>query len=265
MGSRDFSTQLNDGVPDNRPVDNDAPLGMRLELVDSIYHLAEAHTDLVDPMRLYRVMIHAMGIDASENPGTGPRNGAVKQIKVLEWSRVYDLICRWWAEFPLELKAAYQSKVNTVLSANGIAWDLGKDGTLHRVLPPAVQVQIEATFLELSHPRFAAGLASYLAALSAYNDRPQRGRDACKSILDAFESVAKEIFGVPTGTLGDALGKARKTQALATETISVLEKIYAMSNNHFRHGMTTAFMLKPAEVDFVFVSCLAGILLMVRL
>lgn len=45
----------------------------------------------------------------------------------------------------------------------------------------------------------------------------------------------------------------------------MLQKIYDMANSHFRHGMTTPFTLKPAEVDFVLVSCVAGILLVVRL
>jgi hypothetical protein len=99
--------------------------------------------------------------------------------------------------------------------------------------------------------------------MKAYDDRPQRGRDVCKNIFDALGSVAKQVFRMPTGTFGKVLDKARGQ--MASETIATLQKLYEMANNHFRHGMTTPFTLKSAEVDFVLVSCLAGILLFARL
>ena len=117
----------------------------------------------------------------------------------------------------------------------------------------------------MSQPRFAAALALFREAMNAYDDRPQRGRDACKNIFDALESVSKEVLGMPNATFGNVLAEARKQQSMASETISVLQKLYDMANGHFRHGMTTPFTLKAAEVDFVLVSCLAGILLFVRL
>ena len=70
---------------------------------------------------------------------------------------------------------------------------------------------------------------------------------------------------MPTATFGNVLVEARKRQSMASETIAMLQKLYDMANNHFRHGMTTPFTLKPPEVDFVLVSCVAGILLFVRL
>ena len=129
--------------------------------------------------------------------------------------------------------------------------------------PPRSQVQ--AAFRELSPPRFSAAATLFLEGMKAYEDRPQRGRDACGSIFDALESVAKEVFNLPKATFGDVLNAARKQQSMGNETISVLQKLYDMASAHFRHGMTTAFTLKPPEVDFVLVSCLAGILLFVRL
>jgi len=101
--------------------------------------------------------------------------------------------------------------------------------------------------------------------MAAYDDRPQRGRDSCRNIFDALESVAKEVFDMPRATFGDVLNAARKQQSMASETISVLQKLYDMANAHFRHGMITQFTLKLPEVDFVVVSCIAGILLFVRL
>ncbi len=97
--------------------------------------------------------------------------------------------------------------------------------------------------------------------MNAYNDRPQRGRDACKNIFDALESVSKEMLAMPSATFGNVLIEVRRRHLMSTEAVSVLQKLYDMFNNHFRHGMTTEFALKPAEVDFVLLSCVAGILL----
>jgi hypothetical protein len=134
-------------------------------------------------------------------------------------------------------------------------WDLGENGEFHRTLPGVADSQVEAAFRELSQPRFAAALASFREAMKAYDDRPQRGRDTCKNIFDALESVSKETFIMPAATFGNVLTEVRKR---ASETISALQKLYDMANNHFRHGMTTPFTLKSAEVDFVLVSCIAG-------
>jgi glutamate mutase epsilon subunit len=83
--------------------------------------------------------------------------------------------------------------------------------------------------------------------------------------MDALESVAKEVFNMPTATFGNVLSEMRRQQRVAPDTISVLQKLYDMANNHFRHGMVTAFILATAEVDFVVLSCMAGIFLITRL
>jgi hypothetical protein len=44
MGTRVFSAQFGDGVPENRTVDNDAPAGLRLELIDAVFSLVAADT-----------------------------------------------------------------------------------------------------------------------------------------------------------------------------------------------------------------------------
>jgi hypothetical protein len=169
------------------------------------------------------------------------------------------------AEVPPIFAAEYRSVVNQLLAAYQIAWELGANDQLHRVLPDSVAKQVDTAFRELNQPRFSAALASFQHALNAYNDRPQRGRDACKNMFDALEAVAKEVGRKPNGTFGDVLNDIRKTQFLAAETIGGLQRLYDLANNQFRHGMTTPFALKPAEVDYVIVSCLAGILLFVRL
>lgn len=133
------------------------------------------------------------------------------------------------------------------------------------MLPPAVQSQVAAAFRELSKPEFAAALPSFRDAMAAHDDRPRRERDACSNIFDALESVAKAVFHMPTATFGNVLVEARRQQSMSPETIAVLQKLYDMTNKHFRHGMTTPFTLKAAEVDFVLATCLGGILLFVRL
>jgi hypothetical protein len=101
--------------------------------------------------------------------------------------------------------------------------------------------------------------------VAAYNDRPQRGRDACKNIFDAVEAVGKEVYGMPTKTFGDALVEMRRRQCISSETVESLRKIYGLANSQLRHGRPTPFILKPAEVDYVLISCIGGILLLIRL
>ncbi|SRR6266851_4475896 len=262
MAIRSFTSQLEDSA--GRTVDNDAPAGVRQEFIDLAFHIFE-QTKRYDDARLFRIIMQSLGLAAAGQPWAGYRHAVGRDINNVEWPRVYDLTCRLWPELPSDLQQDYQTGVNRILAAYHIAWDLGEDGELHRVLPLAAQSQVEAAFKELSQPRFAAALTSFREAISAYDDRPQRGRDACKNIFDALESLSKEIFGMPSATFGNVLTEARKRHSIASETISVLQKLYDMANAHFRHGMTTPFTLKPAEVDFVFVSCIAGILLFVRL
>jgi len=262
MAIRSFTSQLEDSA--GRTVDNDAPAGVRQEFIDLAFHIFE-QTKRYDDARLFRIIMQSLGLAAAGQPWAGYRHAVGRDINNVEWPRVYDLICRLWPELPSDLQQDYQTGVNRILAAYHIAWDLGEDGELHRVLPLAAQSQVEAAFKELSQPRFAAALTSFREAISAYDDRPQRGRDACKNIFDALESLSKEIFGMPSATFGNVLTEARKRHSIASETISVLQKLYDMANAHFRHGMTTPFTLKPAEVDFVFVSSIADILLFVRL
>ncbi|MBX7134206.1 MAG: hypothetical protein K1X67_16155 [Fimbriimonadaceae bacterium] len=262
MAIRSFTSQLEDHG--GRFVDDDAPATLRQEFIDLAFHVFEKATEY-DEARLHKIITQSLGCKVTANPYGGCRYAAGRDIQKVDWPRAYDLICRLWPELPSGLRADYRTGVNRILAGHRIVWDLGEDGQLHRVLPPAAHSQVEAAFRELSQPRFAAALASFREALSAYDDRPQRGRDACKNIFDALESVSKEIFAMPTATFGKVLAEAHKKQSMASETIAALQKLYDMANGHFRHGMITPFTLKPAEVDFVFVSCLAGILLWVRL
>lgn len=261
MAIRSFTSQFGEDAA-GRTVDDDAPSGLRQEFIDLAFHVLPNQS--YEP-NLYRIITQSLGITGAGQPYGGFRYAAGRVINTAEWPRVYDLICRLWPPPPVYPRDEYRTGVNRILAAYHIAWDLGEDGQLHRVLPPAAQHQVEAAFKELSQPRFAAALGSFRAGMNAYDDRPQRGQDTCKNIFDALESVSKEVFGMPPATFGNVLVEARKRQSMASETIAMLQKLYDMANNHFRHGMTTSFTLKPPEVDFLLVSCVAGILLFVRL
>jgi len=263
MATRNFSAQFDQDHTDHRNVE-DAPAGLRHELIDVAFHIFEYATE-VNERRLHHIIVQTLGGFPSGQPYGGARRECSREIARADWPRVYDLICRLWIELPGPLMEEYRTSVNRILAGHRIAWDFGEDGQFHRVLPAAAQAQVEAGFRELSQPRFAAALASFREAMAAYDDRPQRGRDACKNIFDALESIAKEIFGVPTATFGNVLNEARRQQSMATDTISALQKLYDLANGHFRHGMTTPFTLKAAEVDYVLVSSIAGILLFTRL
>jgi hypothetical protein len=267
MAIRSFSSQFDD-TTSNRSIDNGAPLPLRQEYIDAVYLLLERQPNgfnKTDERRLYNVVSQSLGIQPSGEPYSGFRYAISRDVNKVPWERFYDLILRVGAEIPAIFRAEYGMLVNQLLASYRIAWELRDDERLHRVLPGAIGQQIEVVFRELSQPRFDAALVSFQEGMAAYNDRPQRGRDACKNIFDALEAVAKEIGQKPRGTFGDVLSDIRKTQFLSNETIGSLQKLYDLANNHFRHGMTSIFILKPAEVDYVLVSCSAAILMFVRL
>jgi hypothetical protein len=186
--------------------------------------------------------------------------------KATGWE-IYNLIERMSAEAKeghYNWEKQFEDDVNRLFGEESIGWRL-KDGKLERTLPTSAREQVDSVFEELRNPRFAPALAHAIASYKAYNARPQRGFDVCSNAFDSCESVAKEVFGLPKATFGDVLKEAKNKRSFAPETISTLEKLYALSNTHFRHGMTEPFALGPSEVDFVYLTCLAGILLFVRL
>jgi hypothetical protein len=235
---------------------------MRQELVDVFFSIAEQNPRTIEEFQLHRVICQSLGARAAGNPYGGYRYAAGRDISGVDWPRVYDLIVRLWPEFyRMGLGEIYRGEVNRVLAAYGVAWDLGTDGRLHRVLPAAVQVQTNAAFTELSAPRYAPALALFNAARDAYDDRPRRDRDACSNIFDAMESVAKEKYQLPNATFGQVLAQIRQRQSLNEQVLAVLDAVNTLRNRNFGHGMTVPFSLAPAEVDFTYLTCVGAILL----
>ena len=267
MVIRSFSSQFED-IGANRDVADDAPAGLRQEWVDAVYLVLERQPrgfSNKDERKLYNIVSQSLGIQPSGEPYSGFRYAISRDVGRADWQRFYDLISRVAGEIPQIFQTEYRQLVNQLLAAYRIAWELDKDDHLHRVLPAAIGIQVEAAFRELSQPRFSAALASFQQGMAAYNDRPQRGKDACKNIFDAVEATAKEVMQMPTATFGNVLTVIRKAQSLSAETLASLQRLYDLANNHFRHGMTNPFALKSAEIDYVLVSCFGAILLFIRM
>jgi hypothetical protein len=95
----------------------------------------------------------------------------------------FELFIRVDAEIPPILKTEYRDLVNQLLASYRIFWELREDYHLHRVLSTAIGEQLNSTFRELGQPRFAAAFAFFIQGMASYDDRPQRGKDACKNIF----------------------------------------------------------------------------------
>ena len=267
MAIRSFSSQFED-ITANRDVDNDAPSGLRQEYIDAMYLVFERQPhgfSKTDERKLYNIISQSLGIQPSGEPYGGFRYAIGRDVNRADWQRFYDLIIRISGEIPKIFQEEYRLLVNQLLATYKFSWELDEDDRLRRVLPAAIGSQIEAAFRELNQPRLSAALTSFQQGMAAYNDRPQRGKDACKNIFDALEATAKEIQQMPTATFGNVLAEMRKAQSLSAETLASLQKLYDLANNHFRHGMTNPFALKSAEVDYNLVSCCGAILLFIRM
>jgi hypothetical protein len=239
---------------------------MRNELIDVIFHIVEHNSPPLSDERMQRVISQSLGEKASGEPYGGFRYAAGRDVQKADWPRVYDLISRLWPEFHnAGASEDYRLGVNRILSAYRVVWDLDDQGRLYRVLPAAAQAQMDAAIAELAAQRFAPALALFNAATDAFDDRPRRDRDACSNIFDAMESVAKEVFQLPSSTFGSVVKHIRQTQALESDVTAVLEAINTLRNRKFGHGMTTKFSLSAGEVDFTFLGCIGAILLFARL
>ncbi len=260
---RDFTFQ--DGhIPTTRNRE-DAPDGMRQELVDLIFGLSEHNPNAISDRHLHRVICQSLGVGAAGEPYGGYRYAAGRDLGRAEWTRVYDLISRLWPEFSRAgLAAEYREGTNRILSAHGTAWDVSAQGRLERVLPEPVHALIASAFVELSHPAAAPALELFRAAREAYDDRPRRDRDACSNIFDAMESVAKIKYQLPNHTFGQVKNHIEGSNLLAPEICAMLTGLNQLRNRHFGHGMAVGFSLSRAETDFVFLSCISAILLLTR-
>jgi hypothetical protein len=253
-------------IPITRNVDDDAPLGMRHELADLFFHLFRRIMGRTDEEDFYQIISQSLGRVPERRPLGGFRLAASELIEEAEWPRVYDLITRIWLEFRYnpDVQEDYRDAVNRILSGNHVVWELDNQGHFHRVLPEEVENQIDAAVQELSEARFASALHLLDEAMNAYNDIPRRDRDACANAFDAMEAVAKIVYQKPTDTFSRDIEHIRRNNLLDSGIVRTVETINRLRNGNFGHGMTTPFTLTGAEVDFIYLSCISGILLFSR-
>ena len=261
---RDFGAREGH-LPNLRNVDNAAPERLRQELLDVFYLVAgETHGRIDADRDLYLIIEQSLGVQAAGNPQAGRRQRVGRDIGAVDWQRVYDLIVRLWPEFQrFGMSEVYRQNVNRVLAGHGIVWDLGDDGHLHRAIPAPVQAQTESAIAELQQARFEPSRGLFSAAVEAFDARPRRDRDCCSNIFDAMESVTKIVLNRPNDSFGHCLPHLR--QRLNAQIAAVLEALNALRNRNFGHGMADPFGLTPAEVDFTYLSCISGMLLIARL
>lgn len=264
---RDFSGREAGALPERNV--EDAPERMRLELIDLFFGLLEdqPHPFPVRGEHLYRIIGQSLGSRPAVDPYGGFRHAAAEEITDVEWVRVYDLISRLWREYQrVGLDEQFVRGVNQILAGYGSAWELHPNGRLHRVLPVAAQRQVEAAFTELQAARYASALLLLNQANDAYSERPRRDRDACANVFDAMESVAKERYAMPHSSFGQVIHHLTQIGGggFSEDTLTDLRALNALRNHHFGHGMLAPFDLSAAEVDFVYLSCIAVILLFTR-
>ncbi|SRR5258707_403227 len=266
MGTHDFS-----GGPDHpqpaRTIDNAAPPAVRNQLIDVAFSVAQHNEGHPTEAQLHQAIGHSLGVQAAGNPMSPRRTQAAGFLAATEWRRVYDVVLRLVPDFKAAgTFAEYRDGVNAVFAANGIAWDLDENGHFARVLPAAVQAVLSAAIQELGAPEYTAALALFDSAHAAYNDVPRRDREACGNAFDAMESVAKVKHNRPNDTFGQVVAHvvAHAPGSYNAEIVGVLQRINALRNANFGHGMAVPFTLAPAEVDFTYLTCVAGILLFAR-
>lgn len=262
MGYRAFSSS-GETPPSDRIIDTDAPESLRNELVDLAFSLGvEAG---LEEVQIHRVITLSIGEKPSGQPYGGYRYAASRDLGRADWVRVYDLIPRLGHEFRRVGRFdQFRVAVNRILAANRVVWDLAADGTLTRTLPQEAATSLSRVMAELNKPQFEPARRLLEDAIAAYNGRPQRPRDACANAFDAMEAVGKTVFSLPAATFADVLDEIRRRDALSAEITQVLQRLNVVRHNHFGHGMTTFFALKPEEVDFVYLGCVAGCILLAR-
>jgi hypothetical protein len=266
---RAFSGECN---PPARTLE-DAPLPMRQEVLGALYETAAQYAAFDGPRLdvdrdLYMVVCGSIGPgEVAGNPMPSKRHRMSRDLtNCADWRRIFDLVIQLWPHFErANLQHTYRENLNRIFAGYGVAWDLGPDGHLHRVLPKPAEAQVVESFQELTEPRFRAALELATLAQQAYDDRPRRSRDACTNIFDTMEATAKIRFNMPNATFGHVVAHLRQQGALQPEIIAVLEALNSLRHKHFGHGMNVQFALTEPEVDLTYLSCIAGILLFVRM
>jgi hypothetical protein len=250
-----------------RVIDNDAPLGMRSELVDFFFDMSDRSfrgegISQIQPSDLHEITALMLGRHVAGQPYGGYKVRVARDIRDADWPRVYDWILRLWPVFQQAgFGAEFEEGVNTVLAAYGIVWDFRNAGSFERVLPAPLLEQMSRAATLLAAPGYEGARQTLELAIQAFNDRPRRDRDACANAYDALESAAKTKYNAPDSTFGEVLNTVQRQGLLNEATVRLLRAVEVFGHKTFRHGRIEAFNFSPSEVDFVFSTCVAGILI----
>jgi len=248
-----------------RNVDNDAPRQMRDELIDFFFHLAEESNGQVQPRAMYEATGLMLGAGITANPYGGYLARVSRDMGNAFWARVYDWISRMQQLFERAgMGAQFREGENTVLAAHRVVWELDADGQWQRDSPEPLREQVQAATAVLGRPELQPARELFGMATEAFNARPRRDRDACANAFDALESVGKITYAIPNGTFGQVLDEVRRRGNLNDNVFRILRDLEIIRHNEFAHGNAEPFRLNAREVDFVYTTCAAGILLFSR-
>ena len=144
-----------------------------------------------------------------------------------------------------------------------VVWQRTDEGNLERKLPIVAEQQARALYADLSEEKFAAARELFESAKGAFDARPRRDRDAGTNAFDGLEAVAKIVFNGPSKTFGSVLD--RHKDKFTKEVVTLLKKLECVRHNHLGHGMTKPYELSAEETDFIYVSCVMGSKIFLRL
>lgn len=125
--------------PVARTTADDAPAGMRSELVDFFFDLSErsflgAGLGQIQPSDLHEITALMLGLRVAGSPYGGYKVRVARDIRDAEWPRVYDWILRLWPVFERAgLAGPFTEGVNTILAAYGVVWVFRDDGSFERL------------------------------------------------------------------------------------------------------------------------------------
>ena len=261
--TRRFSLRHSIEPTPEQPIFDDAPARLRfftMQFLKNNFYANVAYETVADALCVPELL-------SAEMPIIGQWEPIWAQVSCCEWWQLFNLleaIYRYLPHMSSGQELIYMQKLNDVFAEESIGWRMNGAGHLERQLPDAAKTQVESLFRELQAPRFSPALEHVKAAHTAYNGHPRRGREVCSEVFDALESMAKEVFSMPTATFGDVIKTMRARNVFSQETISTLEKLWVLASNHFRHGMTEPFALLEGEVEFVYLTSIGGMLMLVR-
>src|SRR5882672_4379890 len=159
--------------PVARTIDNDAPEGMRSELVDFFFEMSERSflgegIRQIQPSSLHEITALMLGLHVAGQPYGGYKVRVARDIRNADWPRFYDWVLRLWPVFQQAgFAGPFEEGVNTILAAYGVVWNFRDTGFFERVLPAPLLQQINSAGTLLAAPGFEGARQTFELALQA--------------------------------------------------------------------------------------------------